>query len=141
MTLVSIIQSTASRFIENTSRTLLTLFLLAPLTYLVINEVIRKNARLPGMSGPVGLPLIGHIWDIRINAAEKYREWSKTFGDVFQIQLGNIPIVVVNSASSAKAIFGHNSQALSSRPEFYTFHKVRSGLNSYLILNIKHTLR
>ena len=40
----------------------------------------------------------------------------KKYGSVYQIQLGNIPIVVVNSAASAKAIFGQNPQALSSRP-------------------------
>lgn len=38
--------------------------------------------------------------------------------------LGNVPVVVVNTASDAKAIFGGHSQALASRPEFYTFHKV-----------------
>lgn len=40
--------------------------------------------------------------------------------------LGNVPVVVVNSAASAKVLFGQNAQALSSRPEFYTFHKVSS---------------
>lgn len=43
---------------------------------------------------------------------------------MYQIQLGNIPVIVVNSASSARVIFGNFSQALSSRPVFYTFHKV-----------------
>jgi 3-hydroxyphenylacetate 6-hydroxylase len=91
---------------------------------LVINEIVRNVARIPGLAGPPGLPLIGNLWQIRVNAAEQYRSWSKRYGGVFQIQLGNIPIVVVNSAASAKVIFGQNSQALSSRPEFYTFHKV-----------------
>ncbi|KAK6207318.1 hypothetical protein LQW54_007276 [Pestalotiopsis sp. IQ-011] len=63
----------------------------------------------------------GNIWDIRTNAAEKYRQWAKSYDGVFQIQLGNIPVVVVNTAATAKAIFGQNSQALASRPEFYTF--------------------
>lgn len=76
------------------------------------------------MKGPSGLPLIGNLWDIRVNAAEKYREWARRFGDVYQIQLGNIPVVVINSASAARTIFGQNAQAMSSRPEFYTFHKV-----------------
>lgn len=43
---------------------------------------------------------------------------------MYQIQLGNIPVIVVNGASSARVIFGNFSQALSSRPVFYTFHKV-----------------
>lgn len=98
---------------------------LAPLIYLVINEFIRYNARIGRLKGPSGLPVVGNMWDIRVNAAEKYREWAKTFGDVYQIQLGNIPVVVINSAAAAKTLFGYNLQAMSSRPEFYTFHKVR----------------
>ncbi|KAI4594693.1 hypothetical protein KJ359_007496 [Pestalotiopsis sp. 9143b] len=97
-----------------------------PLIYVIFNEVIRANARISGLKGPRGLPLIGNIWDIRTNAAERYRQWAKSYGGVFQIQLGNIPVVVVNTAATAKAIFGQNSQALASRPEFYTFHKLVS---------------
>jgi hypothetical protein len=96
----------------------------APLIYVVINEFIRYNARIGTLKGPRGLPLVGNLWDIRINAAEKYREWARQYGDVYQIQLGNIPVVVVNSAAAAKVLFSQNAQALSSRPELYTFHKV-----------------
>jgi len=98
--------------------------LLLPFLYVILNEFIRASARVKGMKGPRGLPLIGNLAQIRVNAAEQYRIWSKKFGAVYQIQLGNIPVVVVNSAASAKVIFGQNAQALSSRPEFYTFHKV-----------------
>ncbi|KAM0444316.1 hypothetical protein ACHAO4_010268 [Trichoderma viride] len=97
-----------------------------PFIYLIINEFVRAFARIPRMKGPSGLPLVGNIWDIRINAADKYRQWSKQYGDVYQIMLGNIPVVVINSAASAKTIFGSNAQVLSSRPELYTFHKVLS---------------
>ncbi|KXJ86609.1 3-hydroxyphenylacetate 6 hydroxylase [Microdochium bolleyi] len=97
-----------------------------PVVYILVNEVIRYNARFDGLKSPPGFPLIGHLWQLRGDSAQKYREWSKTYGDVFQIQLGNIPIVVINSAVAAKAIVAGNSQALSSRPEFYTFHKIVS---------------
>ena len=93
--------------------------------YLVFSEFDRYRSRISGFKGPIGLPVIGNIWQIRSNAAEQYRRWAKKFGAVYQIQLGNVPIVVVNSAAAARAIFGQNAQALSSRPEFYTFHKVR----------------
>ena len=95
-----------------------------PIIYVITNEFIRAAARIPNLRGPVGFPLIGNLWQIRTNAAEQYRLWSKRYGGVYQVQLGNIPIVVVNTAAAAKAIFGQHSQALSSRPEFYTFHKV-----------------
>lgn len=96
-----------------------------PLAYIIANEFIRQQARVSGLGGPIGLPLIGNLWQIRVNAAEKYRQWARTYGAVYQIQLGNIPVVVVNSAAASKVLFGQNAQALSSRPEFYTFHKVR----------------
>jgi 3-hydroxyphenylacetate 6-hydroxylase len=92
--------------------------------YIFFTEVERYNARLAGFKGPTGFPIIGNIWQIRTNAAEQYRQWARKFGAVYQIQLGNVPVVVVNSAAAARAIFGQNAQALSSRPEFYTFHKV-----------------
>lgn len=119
--LLSAIQSHVS---SHPIQSLALLLIFIPLTYIISNEYVRHNARLKGFDGPSGLPLIGNIWDIRQNAAERYRTWAEKFGAVYQIQLGNIPIVVVNDAAAAKVIFGHNSQALASRPEFYTFHKV-----------------
>lgn len=117
--------STAQRSaIDHPIRSLVVLVFVVPILYILINESIRRNARIQGLDGPAGLPLIGNIWQIRKNAAEKYRQWAKKYGSVYQVQLGNVPIVVVNSARAAKILFGQNAQALSSRPEFYTFHKV-----------------
>lgn len=107
-------------------RSLIVLFLGLPLTYILVNEYVRFSRRIKGFSGPTNYPLVGNIPAIKYNAAEKYREWSKVHGPVYQIQLGNEPVLVVNSAEAAKKIFGGNSQALSSRPVFWTFHKVLS---------------
>jgi 3-hydroxyphenylacetate 6-hydroxylase len=119
--LASLVQSVVQ---EHPAKALLLSCLVVPILYIIINEVLRNNARIHGLGGPKGLPLIGNLWQIRTNAPEKYRQWSRQYGGVYQIQLGNIPIVVVNTAAAAKVIFGQHSQALSSRPEFYTFHKV-----------------
>jgi 3-hydroxyphenylacetate 6-hydroxylase len=110
---------------HHTWRTICLMFLGVSLGYLIINEYIRRAARVKGFSGPTNWPLVGNIPDIKYNAAEKYRQWAKVFGDVYQIQLGNVPVIVVNSAEAARKLFGQNSQALSSRPVFWTFHKVR----------------
>ncbi|KAL2815449.1 cytochrome P450 [Aspergillus cavernicola] len=115
-----------SRAIESPLQSLAIVVFTVPILYVIINEFIRASARIPGFKGPRGLPLIGNLAQIRKNAAEQYRVWSKTYGSVYQIQLGNIPIMVINSAAAAKVLFGHNAQALSSRPEFYTFHKIVS---------------
>lgn len=108
---------------------LITGILLLPTLYIIVNEFVRSNARISNLKGPKGLPLVGNLHQIRVNAAEQYRQWSKKYGGVYQIQLGNIPVIVVNTAEAAKVIFGNNSQALASRPEFYTFHKVHIPLN------------
>lgn len=124
MAIADLFLSLNDQVLNNTRQSVLIALFIAPIAYLFINELIRNNARISNLHGPLGLPLIGNIWDIRVNAAEKYREWAKKFGPVYQIQLGNIPVVVVNSAEAAKSIFGKHAQSLSSRPEFYTFHKV-----------------
>ncbi|KAK4084668.1 hypothetical protein Purlil1_10253 [Purpureocillium lilacinum] len=126
MTIATVILSAAEQLQHTKWQSLALTLLAGPLLYVLVNEFVRYNARIHGMKGPSGLPLIGNLWDIRVNAAEKYREWARRFGDVYQIQLGNIPVVVINSASAARTIFGQNAQAMSSRPEFYTFHKVLS---------------
>ncbi|KAF2268722.1 cytochrome P450 phenylacetate hydroxylase-like protein [Lojkania enalia] len=125
--MISIIIPYLSTEIQNHPFRSFAIFLLSlPLIYVIINEFVRRSARIQGFSGPRNWPLVGNIPDIRYNAAEKYRQWSKIYGDVYQIQLGNVPVIVVNSAEAARKIFGQNSQALSSRPVFWTFHKVLS---------------
>lgn len=95
----------------------------------VSHEFKRYRSRIRQFPGPVGLPLIGNLWQLhRQNAPEVYRSWSTRYGDVFQIQLGDVPVLVVNSAKAAKAIFSQESQASASRPTFYTFHQVSMGL-------------
>ncbi|KAI1138616.1 3-hydroxyphenylacetate 6 hydroxylase [Hypoxylon sp. FL0543] len=94
--------------------------------YLVVNEIIRSRSRIPGLKGPKGWPVVGNLVDIWSNAAVKYQEWAKVYGDVYQVMLGNTRVVVVNGAQAAKTLFSSNSQALSSRPITYTFHKVAS---------------
>ncbi|KAG9229955.1 cytochrome P450 [Amylocarpus encephaloides] len=126
MALVSLIHFFQDKLLGGIIAQLVAGFVLVPAIYVICNEFLRRNARIPGLKGPTGFPLIGNLHQIRTNAAEQYRKWAKSYGGVYQIQLGNVPIVVVNTAASAKAIFGQNSQALSSRPEFYTFHKVLS---------------
>jgi 3-hydroxyphenylacetate 6-hydroxylase len=109
---------------EHPIRSIIAVLIGVPITYILANEYIRYARRIKDFPGPINWPLVGNIPDIKYNAAEKYREWSKTFGPIFQIQLGNEPVLVVNSAEAARKLFGGNSQALSSRPVFWTFHKV-----------------
>ena len=125
MAIGNLLYAAQVEIIKHPLQSLAVAFFVVPILYVFVNEVVRRQARVAGLDGPKGLPLIGNLSQIRKNAAEKYRQWARTYGAVYQIQLGNIPVVVVNSAASAKVLFGQHAQALSSRPEFYTFHKVQ----------------
>lgn len=120
----TIIEVLSLQLADHPVQSIVLVSILIPVLYIVSNEYTRYSRRIKGFSGPRNWPLVGNIPDIRYNAAEKYREWSKQFGAVYQIQLGNEPVIVVNSAEAARKLFGGNSQALSSRPVFWTFHKV-----------------
>lgn len=124
MSINNLLLAAQAQTIEHPLKSLGVALVLVPVLYVLANEVLRRQARVAGLKGPPGFPLIGNLWQIRKNAAEKYRQWARSYGAVYQIQLGNIPVVVVNSAAAAKVLFGQHAQALSSRPEFYTFHKV-----------------
>ncbi|CAI7595367.1 unnamed protein product [Penicillium glandicola] len=103
----------------------LTGFLLI-LVYVLINEIVCYSQQIPGLAIPPVFPLVGNLHQLRTNAAEQYREWAQELGSVYQVRLGNIPVMVINSAAAAKVILGHNSQATASRPQLYTYHKLVS---------------
>ncbi|KAF2158853.1 hypothetical protein M409DRAFT_71413 [Zasmidium cellare ATCC 36951] len=104
------------------------------LIWLFAHEYVRCKSRIPGFKGPFGLPILGSLRDIqRGNAPWIYRQWSHKYGAVYQVQLGNIPMLIINTADAAKAILTGNSHATISRPEFYTFHKIVSDTSATTI--------
>ncbi|OAL70854.1 cytochrome P450 phenylacetate hydroxylase [Trichophyton violaceum] len=95
---------TFSNLVDYPLESLLILSCVLSTVYILSNEFVRYMARIKGFKGPPGLLMIGNLEQIQENAAEQYRQWSADLcKDTVQ-----------------------NSQALSSRPEFYTFHKVVS---------------
>lgn len=96
----------------------------AVVLYLCVNEVIRSRSRIAGFGGPRGLPVVGNLLHVQDYSAQKYQKWAEKFGDVYQVQLGNTTILLVNSAAAAKKFFITNSHTFSSRPVTYTFGQV-----------------
>lgn len=93
--------------------------------YVVINEYVRRKSMIPGFDSPPQRVLFGHLPYFANNGvAVPCRDWARRLGAVYQVKLGNITAVTVNTAAAAKYIFSHQSHATSSRPELYTLHKV-----------------
>ncbi|ENH72349.1 Isoflavone 2'-hydroxylase [Fusarium oxysporum f. sp. cubense race 1] len=126
MLIAELFKALSNEAVTRPYQTAVTSVLVSFLAYIIVNEYVARSTRLAAFDGPKRLPIVGNLHQLRSNAAEKYREWAKTYGPVYQIQLGNILILLVNSASAARTVFGTNSSATASRPEFYTFHKLVS---------------
>lgn len=62
-----------------------------------------------------------------------YHEWSKTYGPVFKVTLGEREVVVVNTAAASKELFTDLGSVYISRPIFHTFHKVVSSTAGFTI--------
>ncbi|PPJ52416.1 hypothetical protein CBER1_10575 [Cercospora berteroae] len=71
---------------------------------LITYECIRRKSLLSGFGGPWGLPIVGNLLSIGEDAAESYRVWARTYGEVYQVQLGSIPVLVIVSDTSGTTI-------------------------------------
>jgi 3-hydroxyphenylacetate 6-hydroxylase len=130
------VTASALGYIQTMAKEPLFLVMIFPIlftVYVVVNEVLRYKARIPSFSGPVGYPVFGNLPQTQGDAAEKYRSWAKKYGPVYQVQLGNMPVLVVNSAEKSKEIFLTNSRSSNSRPLMYTFHTLVSSTQGFTI--------
>ncbi|ETN44575.1 uncharacterized protein HMPREF1541_10245 [Cyphellophora europaea CBS 101466] len=100
----------------------------ALLGYIVLNEFTRLGNRVGRLAGPIGYPLLGSLPSLRGTVtSDEYRIWAEKYGDVFQVPLGNIPAVIVNTAAAARALFITQREATNSRPVTYVLHKKVQG--------------
>lgn len=87
---------------------------------------LKSSSTTTNFPGPRPWPIVGNLPSLyRCHAERQFFLWSKQLGDVIQVRFGNMNVIVVNSAASAKEIFTGSAAALSSRPIFHTFHQVR----------------
>jgi hypothetical protein len=54
----------------------------------------------PDLPGPRGWPIVGSLFQRGPDPAHTYHMWSKIYGPVFKIRLGNRWVVVVNGAEA-----------------------------------------
>ena len=86
--------------------------------------------RLPG---PRGYPIVGNLLQLGEDHAQTYLAWSKQYGAVYKVTLGEREVVVVNSAAAAKELFNDLGSVYISRPLFHAFHKVVSSTAGFTI--------
>jgi hypothetical protein len=79
---------------------------------------ITQPSSVPDLPGPRGWPIVGSYFQRGSDPAETYRQWSKIYGPVFRVRLGNKYVVVINSADAGDELLASSAYAstFQSRP-------------------------
>lgn len=94
--------------------------LVALILSLLITQFLKLqwvSRRLP--PGPTPLPLLGNLWllNFRIHPDQLF-EMANTYGNIFTVWLGQMPVIVLNGYQTVKDGLVYHSEELSGRPLF-----------------------
>ncbi|XP_072007056.1 cytochrome P450 1A1-like isoform X2 [Engystomops pustulosus] len=101
------------------------LALLAAITFLLVLR-LRRDERI-SLPGPWALPVFGNIFQIGDQGHITLTAMRKTYGDVFLIKLGMMPVVVVSGFETVKKVLGKQGEQFANRPNMYSFSLLANG--------------
>ncbi|XP_063769940.1 cytochrome P450 1A1-like [Pseudophryne corroboree] len=84
----------------------------------------RSRFSLPG---PWALPIVGNFFQFGDQAHISLTDMRKTYGDVFLIQLGMLPVVVVSGSDTVRKVLGKQGEHFADRPYLYSFSLLANG--------------
>ncbi|XP_051831090.1 cytochrome P450 1B1 isoform X2 [Antechinus flavipes] len=117
----------------STQQTTLLLFLSVLVAVHLSQYILRRCRRLPGAGcsppGPFQWPLIGNVVEVGNIPHLSFTRLARRYGDVFQIRLGNCPVVVLNGERAIRQALVQQGSTFASRPPFPSFHVVSNGLS------------
>lgn len=91
--------------------------------------LLRQRRRQPGSAppGPFAWPLIGNAAAMGPAPHLSFARLARRYGDVFQIRLGNCPVVVLNGERAIRQALVQQGAAFADRPRFASFRVVSGG--------------
>nr|XP_046265584.1 cytochrome P450 1A1 [Scatophagus argus] len=87
-------------------------------------EIPEGLRRLPG---PKPLPIIGNVLEIGSKPYLSLTAMSKRYGDVFQVQIGMRPVVVLSGSETVRQALIKQGDEFASRPDLYSFRFINDG--------------
>lgn len=98
------------------------------LVYLILKflrtEIPEGLRRLPG---PKPLPIIGNVLEVGNKPYLSLTAMSKRYGDVFQIQIGMRPVVVLSGIETIRQALVKQGEEFAGRPDLYSFRFINDG--------------
>ncbi|XP_017284213.1 cytochrome P450 1A1 isoform X1 [Kryptolebias marmoratus] len=98
------------------------------LVYLALKRYSTKIPEgLRRLPGPRALPVIGNMLELGRKPYLSLTEMSKRYGEVFQVQLGSRPVVVLSGYETVKQALTKQGDDFSGRPDLYSFSFINDG--------------
>nr|XP_028604685.1 cytochrome P450 1A1-like isoform X2 [Podarcis muralis] len=88
---------------------------------ILISIRIFMKSRQPRPPGPWSLPIVGNLLQLGEYPYISFERMRKKYGDVFQIKLGMVPVVVVNGLDAVKQVLLRDGESFAARPDMHTF--------------------
>ena len=87
----------------------------------------RSRDPLSTIPGPPCLPVIGSVLSVGMRPHVSFMRLWKRYGDIFRIQIGCVPVVVLNSVSVIREATVEQRDVFSGRPRLFTFQLASEG--------------
>ncbi|XP_004611796.2 cytochrome P450 1A2 [Sorex araneus] len=87
----------------------------------------RAPKGLKNPPGPWGWPLLGHMLMLGKNPHLVLSKLSQRYGDVLEIRIGSIPVVVLSGLDTIRQALVRQADDFKGRPDLYTFTLVTDG--------------
>lgn len=109
-------------FVEVSSLELTIAFFTVATVLISIQVLMGRMKRThPSPPGPWSLPVVGNLFQLGEYPYISFDRMRKKYGDVFQIKLGMVPVVVVNGLDSVKQVLLRDGESFAGRPNMQTF--------------------
>ena len=102
-------------------------FLTFYLLYRSSHNTNKSGRSAPDPPGPWGLPVIGNLAQLGKAPQRALTAMWGRYGDVYKIQLGSRPTVVINGLETCRQALVKQSEDFAGRPDFYTFNFIANG--------------
>ncbi|XP_013379323.1 cytochrome P450 1A5 [Lingula anatina] len=81
----------------------------------------------PTPPGPIAWPVLGNLLQLGTKPHVTLTNWRSMYGDVYQMQMGSRPTVVLNGLETCRQALVKQAEDFAGRPAFYSFNFIGNG--------------